>query len=241
MNINIILALSVMLFFLSGCRNASLSQTNTYSPTPVRINIFDENCSQACWDDLRPGTSSQQDVELYFETFTQDNPESFRIGTYEAFTSFYVSEYGHGMLAYVQNDRLFDLAVYGPFQNTAREIISSLGQPNYVNLVVYMSSTVRDDYGVIYTLFYPNDGYIFELQIDQITDLLLIESNRARVCLSEEATIRNFIVAEANPIQHFAESLQQTHMSFFDTDFVNSLIQTQDVDILSECFTTSIQ
>lgn len=202
--------------------------------TPAKINFFaNSDCMSACWQGLRPGYSTLNDVEAFYaqnlariNTYINDDIKLTTIG------ASHYDEYGnrdYQVIASFRENDLVDIFLVADrpptFDLQINTILAILGDPEYT-LVSYIP--VAYEMGEPRTiipymeLYYPDTGYIFyaELNIQSQVD------KKYEVCVQPEDYVSKIHIVAPNSIREIIKasytSLTPPSSTFLDM-FVGNL------------------
>ena len=227
--------LAMLLLVISGCNLPYF-----LGPVPVvvpdrdtlpSLSLFQSSdCSTGCWENLRPGQSSSQEVEAFFETNVDYNPQGFRLesSTEGVVTYNGTHQNGFSLSMFVEEDTLLDIELYGPFNVTLSEIIDRLSEPVFVDLSIRHSSVGPSRYDVVFRVFYPEEGYIFDFgQISGI-EVREVSSEVVEFCLGEDVLVWRAHFVQPGTIQSVLQDLRPSLFRSWTDDNLNAYADELD-------------
>lgn len=186
-----------------------------FSPSIATEVSSSAECAQPCWEGLRPGKTTRQDLERYFETqFDSDWRANLMIDTAaEGKCRGYIWKStvgGRQRQAYVENEVLAYLEIVADPGLSLGAVVEQYGPPEYVYAVAETVSGSSRSMPVRSAL-YPQQGLAFDLYAKDTCELRpeylistikyfvpgnLLAALRARVWCSQTASEYSFVEAE---------------------------------------------
>ncbi len=150
-------------------------------------------CRVACWQSLRPGETTTDQLMAFFKQKVSTN---FKVSAYGPYT-LYVVPYQEKLFinAVVSQDLLVSIQLSGYSNLTLDKVARTLGSPPYVR---YSYGPAPDrSVELQVTLYYPNDGFVFDLQQGSGLSIQQESDDRVSICLKQDAVIS--LVAVSSP------------------------------------------
>jgi hypothetical protein len=166
-----------------------------YNPAPTIDLVSNPICVPACWQSLKPGQTSENDVASFYDT---SHITLFTKTPYEGGYVLYSARYKDniGLYALTQHGILHNLELVGPSNLTLSSVISNLGTPTHVALG-YDEAPDKNLFAAI-RLYYPGKGYYFTAM-----DLTAYRepNNVVAICLKETDRISKVSIFEPKSIE----------------------------------------
>jgi hypothetical protein len=175
------------------------------APKLIPISMFENpQCVSACWQNLRPGVSTQSEVVHVFSSAYNDFRPYYDVaGEYRSF----ISNSGSGGLSATiyfdpEQDSLLKLylnaAIGDGFDLNLSKIIATLGESKYTYLsALTVEGAIRTNAAILH-LYYPEDGYIFEVEIPTHP----IQNDTLIMCPEETSLADAIFVLESGTIEN---------------------------------------
>jgi len=190
-------------------------------PSPVDIDLFSSlPCEINCWHMLEIG-ASESDVREYASTYLTNMHQSYNRG------GVYISgkhEDGYSLTTFIQNNqlRIITLGSSIGLNVTLETIFQELGTPNF-SLLSYYASHWGNNIFPFAKLYYPDKGYIFELE--------LTAQNRTQdtvdLCIMKDDVIQDVSIVEPSSIDQMVTTREILNYPMINdtqiTRFINSL------------------
>lgn len=132
---------------LTSCYFMAGSPPSVQTPRPSSI-FTSPDCIAGCWNGLRPGTSTVEDVTARGFVHYADNH------AYPLYTT------SDANALFSPDDQLVSVEVYGPMDITFGQIIEVLGEPEYVSLEEDFGSEIPFLTARL-GFYYPSHGWVF--------------------------------------------------------------------------------
>lgn len=200
--------LIVVTGFLSACENAPQHPDPLQQPQTGLWNS--EDCVVACWQGLSPGLSSEETVEAFFQDHLLPTPGVFS-GQQDNFNWYTGSVQIDGEEYYPRiraaDGLLQSIWLQGPFNLTLEQVLARFGEPQLLEVGVFLygaESSVLE--GLVY-LHYPESGFSFRSYHwgGNIADSSL------EICLQPDYLVYDFFVYKSLPISEFVPEEQNIH------------------------------
>lgn len=230
--------------FLTNCNQPSAfgphpTVTHDRNTLPTVALFQTPDCVFGCWQGLRPGHSTVQDVEMFFELHLDYDPEHFRReGANFEDQVVYVGTYRDDFTvhAFIQDDTLLSIDVgrVWPMNLTLGEVVSALGDPDYVEFMVRPASEVAG-FDRFFRFLYPESGYFFDFFPSDI-EVREVSKHTVEMCIGEDVFVHGFRLVEPGTIYTMLHDLGPS-LNIQDTTvaYLDILIEQMDTGFQSGC------
>lgn len=235
-----------LILILCGCELTMLSPLPITTPNPStlpRIELSQlPGCSNGCWDGLKPGFSTSDDIDFYFRQNVQINPDHYHRQYDLENTERYVGVHNgnFGINAIIENGLLKIVIISGPLNLRLAEIIDVVGTPNNVIAYVSPSATARDTYDVIYRIFYPEYGYIFDFNLESGIQVTGTAPGIVNVCLDDSILVANMRLVEPGTLTDVIMNGRSSLYPNFTDDELKSITSRNDTPFKLGCMETTV-
>jgi hypothetical protein len=226
--------------------STSCVQTGILDPNPIvepdknllpKIKLFQYDCLYGCWENLALGQSSTNTIREFFNSYVSFNPqlfeENYTVDRLKRYTGMYKDNFNISLI--VKNDRLSIIELFGPFNLSLSDILESIKSESYAYLDIRPSATQSEQYDVIFRIFFPNEGYVFDFGYISGIKINLISSNVISFCLEESALVWNIRIVKASTVEGMLQELQPVlfpYLTSYESFFISNKI---DSNFVSGC------
>jgi hypothetical protein len=166
-------------------------KTSDASLTP--ITIWQDNCLDSCWNNLRPKKISETEVLK----FISDNLIGYQTYSDKGMT-FHVASLPekYNINAYLKGDMLVGMKLEAKqaFNLSIGDVLQKLGEPSYT-AIGYNPKEFQPELALI-SLFYPDNGFVFHAHLAELRQ----NGNEVNMCIRETDHIFRLSIVESGTI-----------------------------------------
>ena len=208
------------------------------SQSPTDIGLFDNvECVTSCWQGLKPGQSSIDDVEEFYTI----NYDTFRTHSVaEELTSFSAiqNDGDYNVIVSFSEDVLVDIFLRvnsaPSFDLSIDTIVTILGNPEAIFVSYNIPVETSDIYPYI-NLYYSESGYIFQVDLD----IAERGDNNIEVCVEPELNTSEIHVIAPNSISNvIIDSMYYTGIEV-NPDRIDAIVDSLSQWTGYQCYTLS--
>jgi hypothetical protein len=216
----VLLSLLVIAFtvaILDGNNSFNIVGNQTLPPSRFFV---DDQCKIACWEGLRPGTTTLDHVNDFFG---QRFPGDFSTRNYPNAYTLYVAEYEarRTINAVVSQDVLAYIELSGFTDLTLGDIVRELNNPEYISLRYNISPA--GTLSSYLDIFYPEQGFTFSFSAVSGMRIERTSDSNVDICLEENAFIIQANVVIPGSIESVLATTSRPSNPLSD-EVINSII-----------------
>jgi hypothetical protein len=160
----------------------------------------------ACWQGLRPGQTTSTELETFFRSSPLLSG-GFHTPNYGDDFVFYIRG---SFTAVTHGDYLYSIELFQAYNLTLREIVNTLGSPNYISISYRTGSEVSFLEGFL-EMYYPDEGFVFYSGYSGGLEVNLTSNNTVDVCIGEDDVVTRIYIQEPGTI---AETLNSRNLKW---------------------------